>query len=469
MAHYRRALSLSAADAMKVRMATLLPAVPGSLEDLRRWRSRFESEIGRLEGEPLTLGEPAREIAGTNFFLSYHGLNNRDLHTRVAKLYRRACPSLSWTAPHCTGPRPRTGKIRVGFISRHFHNHSIGKTSRGIVAKLPRDRFEVVSLFVPPLREDETSTFIRVNSDRSVSLPRSLEAARGAIAELELDILFYQDIGMDPFTYFLAFARLAPVQCVSFGHPDTTGIANMDYFISNDLFEPADASQHYSERLCLLRDLGTLAYYYRPRPPEAAKRREDFGLPAEGNLYLCPQTLFKFHPEFDPVLAGILRADPRGLIVLIRSKTSSWAELLQARFRRAMPDVADRIVFLPGQGSGDFLSLLAASDVMLDTIHFNGMNTSLEAFSVGTPVVTLPTEFQRGRHTAGMYRKMGLTDCIAADKDHYVSIVVKLGTEEDYRRRVGSEILRRNEVLFEDVRAVSEFERCFNETLARAA
>jgi protein O-GlcNAc transferase len=466
---YRHALSLTPGDdALKLRQAMVLPAIPASLEDLRQWRERFATAIDRLGEEALRLTEPAAEIGGTNFYLSYHGLNNRELHGKVAAMYQRACPALRWTAPHCADPKPRRGKIRVGFISRHLYDHSIGKTTRGLLEKLSRSQFEVCSLFAPPLREDAVSKLIRAGSDRAVALPRNLGAAQRAIAELELDILFYQDIGMEPFTYFLAFSRLAPVQCVSFGHPDTTGIENMDYFVSNDRFETAEAAQHYSERLFLLRDLGSLAYYYRPRAPEAMKRREDFGLPAGAHLYLCPQTLFKVHPEFDALLAGILRADPRGLVVLIRSKVSSWVELLAARFRKSMPDVAQRIVFVPAQDLGGFLSLLAVADVVLDTLHFNGMNSSLESFSVGTPIVTLPTALQRGRHTAGMYRKMDFTECVAAGPDDYVRIAVRLGTEEDYRRYARNEILRRNEVLFEDLRVVHEFERCFLETAEAA-
>jgi len=468
MARYREALALAPDDGLKLRLATMLPAIPESMEDLLRWRRRFETEIASLEREPLHLSEPTGEVGSTNFFLSYHGMDNRDLHTRVAQLYQRACPSLLWVAPHCTVAAPRSGKIRVGFISRYLYDHSIGKTTRGLLAKLARERFEVIALFAPPIHEDETSKFIRANSDRSLVLPRSLEAARRAIAELKLDVLFYQDIGMDPYTYFLAFSRLARVQCVSFGHPDTTGIANMDFFVSSDLFESAGAAAHYSERLYLLRDLGTLAYYYRPRRPEVITKREDLGLPSGTNLYLCPQTLFKLHPEFDAALAGILRADPRAQVALIRPAIPRWAEILSARLRGSMPDVADRIVFLPRQDASGFVNLLAVSDVVLDTIHFNGMNTSLESFSVGTPIVTLPTEFQRGRHTSGMYRKMGFTECIAADGEDYVGIAVRLGTESDYRQHAKNEILRRGELLFEDARVVSEFERCFVETLASA-
>ena len=441
-----------------VQSAMLLPVIPGSEEEIRRWRKRFEHGIERIGA--LQIRDPLREGAGTGFYLSYHGLPNRELHGKVAAQYLRACPSLAWSA----GGRKRSGRIRLGFISKYFYDHSIGKTSRGLIAELPRERFEVVSLFVPPLRDDPTSRFIRAKSDRFVVLPGSLDAARAAIADLELDVLFYQDIGMEPFTYFLAFSRLAPVQCVSFGHPDTTGIPAIDYFVSNDLFETENAEQQYSEQLFQLRDLGTLAYYYRPPKPRP-KPRAAFGLPEEGSLYLCPQALFKLHPSFDAMLGEILRGDRSGRVVLVEGRSSHWHRLLQARFQREFPDVAERVLFLPRQSGADFSSLIAACDVMLDTPHFNGMNTSLEAFAAGVPVVTLPSGLQRGRHTTGMYRKMGFMECVAQSADDYVRLALRVARDDAYRRHVGGEIDRRSDVLFEDRRAVNEFERFFAEVV----
>jgi predicted O-linked N-acetylglucosamine transferase (SPINDLY family) len=446
---------------MGVQAATVLPVVAASLEEMQRWRARFEGEVDRLSGLPLVLKDPVRQVPRPNFYLSYHGLPNRDLHRKIAALYLHACPSLQWTA----GDKPRSERIRVGFISRYLYSHSIGKTTRGLIANLSRERFEAVALFVPPVRDDSVSRFIRANSDRSVVLPPTLDGARRAIADLGLDVLFYQDIGMEPFTYFLAFSRLAPVQCLSFGHPDTTGIPAMDYFVSNDLYESADAAQHYSEQLFQLRDLGTLAYYYRPEKPEAMKRREDFGFPEGARLHVCPQALFKLHPAFDATLGAILRADAAARLVLIEGKSQHWGRLLRERFARAFPDVADRVIFLPPQSGADFTRLVAACDVMLDTPHFNGMNTSLEAFALGTPVVTMPTALQRGRHTAGMYRKMEFGDCIAANAEEYVRIALRLGRDAEYRRYASEQILARCGVLFEDRRVVSEFERFFVEAL----
>jgi predicted O-linked N-acetylglucosamine transferase (SPINDLY family) len=300
-------------------------------------------------------------------------------------------------------------------------------------------------------------------------LEADYRVAREQIAALELDILFYQDIGMEPTSYLLAFSRLARVQCVSFGHPNTTGIPNMDYFVSNDLYEPPDGAYHYSESLFLLKDLPTLAYYYRPAPPPERIDRQSFGLDDADHVYLCPQMLFKLHPEFDDILAGILRRDARGIVALIRGQYPDYHEQLEARFERSLPDVAHRIVLLDRMDFPRFLALLSIADVCLDTPHFNGMNSSLEAFSVGTPIVTLPGGFQRGRHTQAMYRKMGILDLIAADAAHYVSIAVRLGCDKAFADAVRARILAANGVLYENRQVVTEFERFFVQAAGQVA
>jgi protein O-GlcNAc transferase len=469
IAAYQQAYRLGGLVGARIRSITTLPVIPESADEIREHRRRMEQGIDTLLAEGVALSDPLREIGRANFFLAYHGQNNRTLQSKLARLYQQACPSLSWIAPHCTEYRRHKGPLRIGFISKFMHNHSIGKTTRGLISEFSREHFEVHALFVPPFITDDISSFIRARADRSVDLLPTLEGARRQIAALELDVLFYQDIGMEPFTYFLAFSRLAPMQCVSFGHPDTTGIPTMDYWVSSDLFEPPGASEHYSEQLVLLHNLGTLAYYHRPIPPDPLKPRGAFGLPEDANIYLCPQTLFKFHPDFDQLLGNILRADPRGLLVLVESKNPHWVTLLRERFARHVPDVASRILFVPPQSGKDFVNLIAVSDVMLDTIHFNGMNTSLEAFAVGTPVVTLPKEFQRGRHTLGMYVRMGIHECVASSEDEYVQIATRLATEPDFNRRIRQAILANNNVLYEDPNVVREFERFFAEAVTRVS
>jgi predicted O-linked N-acetylglucosamine transferase (SPINDLY family) len=215
---------------------------------------------------------------------------------------------------------------------------------------------------------------------------------------------------MAPFTYFLAFARLAPVQAVTWGHPVTTGIANIDYFVSSAPAEPAGAVRHYGERLIELPVMSNS--YARPLPlPHAA--RAELGLPEAGTVYLCPQSLFKLHPDFDGLLAAILARDPAGAIVLLAPAQPLHAARLLARLARHVPPAAlKRVRFAPWLAYDRFLALIAAADVMLDPIVFGGGNTSYEALALGIPVVTLAGTFLRGRLTLGMYRQMGFDDLV---------------------------------------------------------
>lgn len=463
---YRRALALEPAAVRRLRLATLVSPIMASRESIRAERERMRATLDALLDGPLPrLGDPMDEALWTNFYLAYHGVNDRELQVKTAEVHRRIFPSLEYAAAHCREPR-REGRLRVGLISQFFRDHSIGRTSRGFFSRLSREEFEVTAIFIAPNADDGYSRFIRRHAEHSLDVPRDLATARQRIAALRLDVLFWQDIGMDPFGYFLAFSRLAPVQCVSFGHPDTTGIPAVDWFVSNDRYELPGAQAHYSERLFELHDLGTLAYYTRPELPPRRKTRAEFGLSEADHIYLCPQNLFKFHPDMDELVAGILRRDARGRLVLIEGRIAHWTSLLRQRFAAGMPDVAGRIAFLPRMNGADYVNLIALADVMLDTRHFNGMNTSLEALSQGTPVVTWPGEFQRGRHTQAMYRKIGVIDCVVDSAEAYVELAVRIASDAPYRESLRRAILERNTALFEDAGVVREFERFFREAIS---
>ena len=449
---YDRALELEALPGIAVKRAILLPVVYESTAEIAAVRGRLAASIEALAGAGTGLADPHREVGTTVFLLAYQAMNDRELQQAIARFYLKACPSLAWQAP--APARRAGGRLRVGFISGHFRDHAISWCYRGLMARLGREHLEVV-VFTPGGGADAVTGEIRAVANRAVALPDDLAKARAAIADEALDILVYTDIGMEPLTYFLAFARLAPVQCVLPGHPDTTGIPNLDYFLSSALAEPDDADDHYSETLVRLS--GGMIHYARPAPPPSPRSRESFGFGPDDHLYACPQTLYKLHPDFDAVLAAILRRDAAARIVLVEGKAGLWAETLRRRFATAMPDVAGRIHWLPWLAFDDFLALLMAADVLLEPLHFGGTNTSYQAFAFARPVVTLPGAFLRGRVTYALYRLMGVMDCVAKDADDYVDIAVHLATDGQWRRKVEARIAENVAIIYESPSAARSF------------
>lgn len=452
---YKRALNSKSSDCLRIRMATLFPPVYGSRDEMLAYRARYESNLDELLAENLTRCDPIADGGAHNFYLCYQGLNDRDLQSKLARLYRKL-----HCGTQCMAHKPRSARrIRVGFVSAFFTDHTIGHLNRGIIAGLDRSQFEVF-VFSVGGHGDHMARAIEAGADHYHAFTdRRLHEAETIIARCELDVLFYPDIGMEPFTYFLAFSRLAPVQCVTWGHPVTTGIDTIDYFISSVHQEPEGAETHYSEKLVKLSVIP--AYFHCPPRPVLSRDRASFGLSDQAHLYLCPQSLFKFHPDFDLLIAGILASDPVGEVLIPEGHRHQWTEALQARFQRTMPHVIYRIRWLPRQAYDDYLQLMLLSDVMLDPMHFGGGKTTLDALSLGVPIVTLPGKFMRGRATLACYRQMGMSDCIAANASAYIRIATELANDVTRRSWLSESIAAQSRLLGERSDMIWELEQFF--------
>lgn len=456
---YDRVIAAGAPDWVRVKRALLLPIIPDSDAAIAVARDRLADDLAACEG--LRLDDPVSEIGHGNFYLAYHARDDRPLQEAIGRFYRSASPALS---ENLAGrPRRPDGRIAVGFVSTLLRTHTIGRLNRGLIEGLDRRRFHV-TLIAPDHGNDPLARSLAGSADRVLTLPPRLADARRAIADLRLDVLYFPDIGMEPMTYFLAFARLAPVQVMTWGHPDTTGLHTIDWMLSAACMEPEGAEAHYVERLASLP--GPTINLARPSMPARLKTRDELGLP-DGRLYVCPQSLFKLHPDGDPVFARILNQDPGARLVLIHGRHPNWAALTTARLAAAGADPA-RIVVLPHLGGADYLSLLAVADVVLDPIHYSGGHSSLEAFAMGAPIVTWPGRFMRARHTAGFYRLMGIDEPVARNLDHYAELALAIANDPARRQRLSNEIRGASSVLFDSVSSVAAIEDFLESAVASA-
>jgi predicted O-linked N-acetylglucosamine transferase (SPINDLY family) len=449
-----QAIALSSDDAWRIRQAILLPQVPESRQQILALRARMEARLKDLLLENLHVENPVTQIDWTCYLLAYHGEHgNADLHRLFHQLCSKATPDLDWQAPHIAAPRS-PGRARIGFVSWFFCDHTIARLFTGLIEQIDSESFDV-SIFAV----EGSDQYLRqavMDGKRILTLPTDLAAARQRIAQEQLDILIYLDLGMDPFTLFLAHARLARTQAVLWGHPDTTGIATIDVFLSSDAMEPEDAREHYDEKLVRLPGIGS--WIRRPEIPTESPTAADFGLPNDALLLLCPQTPQKFHPDFDDVIRRILASLPSAHLVL----TAGWAEQAMAavcqRIFGPAPELTSRVHILGPMDRPRFIGLMKRADILLDPPHYSGGHTSLEAFACGAPVITWPGRHMRARHTYGLYRLIGIMDCVATDLDAYVDLAVTLGRDRQKRDRLRQRIAENSAILYKDDMAVRAFE-----------
>jgi protein O-GlcNAc transferase len=427
----------------RLRRALMLPAIAQSKAHIEQVAQRLEQELDELaSGRFAPLQQPEFEVGSTPFFLAYYGQKPKDLLVKVA----RACRVVYPTETECRHRLFASGaRLRIGFVSTHFNDHSVAKTMFGFVRDLPRERFEVHVFAIAP-SGDAWSERMRGAGEHYSKLPLDLARARDILAAAKLDILFFTDIGMDPLTYFLAFWRLAPIQLNSWGHSVTSGIDTVDYYVSHDEVELPEAQAHYSEKLIRLPGY-CMPRYLRPAPA-ARKTRAQLGLPENKRLYYCAQNLFKLHPDFDAALKAILERDPQAEVMLVDSGRP-WTGLLGERLQRTLGPLLARVRVLPRMAHADFLQSLAAADVVLDPFYFSGCNSSCDAFALGAPVVTLPGFLLPGRFTLGLYEEMGVEGCVARSPEEFVEIALRVGNDRSFREGMVERISESSARLFD--------------------
>ncbi len=454
-----RAIAISEDSRCKVMHALLLEPVPISKEAIARTRGRIDQAVDRLLADPMLsidFVEHSENMLINLFSFAYHGENDRPLLEKIGALFRRIVPGLVWSAPHVDHAAAGNGPIRIAFVGS-LHIHAINLMINAIIAGLDRNRFSPTcfSLHVGGSIADG-----RIGDVDVVRLPNNLGRARQVIADYAVDIVFYTDLFLDNFFYFLAFSRLGRVQCLWPGHPSTSGLPSIDYIISSVPCEPPNAQDAYTEKLLLNEELN-LAY-----PSILADRepveRTAFGLSDDAHLYVCAQTLYKLHPDFDPLIDEILARDPKGVAIFFENSHVERAAAIAPRFdalRERYGD--DRVRLLPRLPFGRFLGFIEQVDVLLDTPHFCGGNTTLQALQLGVPVVTRPSDYLRGRSSLGFYSVMGFTDLVAQTDERYVELAVRLANDAAFRARCRDEILARQGRLFGRTDVIEGFARIF--------
>lgn len=404
----------------------------------------------------------AAQIAGEHlpFYLAYQGEDDRPLQERFGGLFARVMAA--GYPDHASRPPmpPVDGPIRIGMVSGFFRSHSVWKLFGGWVREMDRRRFKLHG-YSTALRHDAETPRAKAAFDVFVETSNSFEALAGTIRAHNLHVLLFPEIGMDQASARLAALRLAPIQAASWGHPETSGLPTIDYFLSSELMEPPAAEGFYRETLVRLPNL---SIHYAPLDViPAAPDLGSLGVRPTAVKYLCCQSLYKYLPRNDDVYPRIATAVPDAQFLFIQHHaapevTALTQRRLQAAFAARGLDAARHVVFVPSLDAAHYAGLNTASDIYLDSLEWSGGNTTLEAAAAGLPIVTLPGRLMRGRHSAAILARMGISETVARDKDDYVALAVRLGQDADWRQQMADKVVANRDKLYRDTTPVRALE-----------
>ncbi|MFO0324754.1 MAG: tetratricopeptide repeat protein, partial [Burkholderiales bacterium] len=449
---FSEGIALSEDLAIRVRAALSIPPIVASVQHIEEIHRSLVNSLDSLEDANGQLDDPIAQLA-TNFYLAFHGRSTKAIHTRISSLYRKWAPSINYTAKFLTEPKIVKAKLRIGFYSKFIYKHSVSTSFSRVVEELSQHNdLEIFIISTTTHSSDRVRDTYSQFGGAFVYIPTNLAVAHSVVSSLQLDFLVYLDLGMDPFSYLLSHARLARYQCVMGGHPDTSGVNTVDYYLSAQGLEAPSAESEYSEKLI---ELGAGGFSLtRPPSRDSSASREDLGLPANGAIYLCPMMLQKLHPEFDVAMDRILSMDLSGHVVLFGSPIANrWVELLSSRLDRTIDAQSRRRVhFHPWiESAEDFQATLKASSVVIDPFHFGIGTTTAVTAAVGVPYVTLPGKFARGRVGQYFAKMLNVADeCVADSLDDYVSKAVTIANDIDLREHISRTIMDNNERLYEN-------------------
>jgi predicted O-linked N-acetylglucosamine transferase (SPINDLY family) len=413
----------------------LVPPTYRDEEEVLAWREHVRKAIQNLAEAAFDPREAYDALfALRTFEIAYQQFNDREILSNLGQIL---CHKIIGSAvPDLAAPIERRrvqGKLKLGYISENIRLHNGAYWALGWL----RNHAEDIETSVICLRNQpgvRTEDFADVADNFYLCGDDAPSNAR-AIKELGLDVLIFTDIGMSGRNYRYASMRLAPVQCTAWGHPVTSGLPTIDYYLSSDLMEPPDGQDHYSESLVRLPNSG-LCYERRPFPA-STMTKSDFGLD-DGPLYLSCQNAMKYLPRWDYLYREICDRTGRPIVFLEGSRIDN--SIQQERMRRA----GINAIWLPFLGNSDFLALIQLADVNLDTPGWNGGNTTVHCLSRGRPMVTLPGEFMRGRHSLAFCGIAGVQGLVASSPENYIA----LAANPDQLNESMSEL--NTDALFED-------------------
>jgi protein O-GlcNAc transferase len=389
--------------------------------------------------------DPKDDIVHGNYIFCLHYLHGNDGAIPLAEARRwdarHGEPLRMNLVPHSNSRDPDR-RLRVGYVSCDFRDHSVSRFLLGLLENHNHEQCEIIC-YSDVSSPDAATQRLRACADTwhdivGVSDERVAEAIRGHGIDILVDL-----VGHSAGNRLPALARKpAPVQITYLGFPGTTGLATMDYRLTDSLADPPGMTEaNYTEELLRL---PATAWCFTP-PPEVPEVPES---PAADGRPICFGSfnkLNKLTPQTRELWAAVLKALPDSrLLIKDRALQDPATGRWLSRQFAGLGINPERLQWVDRKTDlAAHFQTYGQVDIALDSFPYHGATTTCEALWMGVPVVTLAGCTHVSRVGVSLLTNIGLPELIAQRPEDFVLIAAGLASDRARLKELRSSMRRR--------------------------
>ena len=386
-----------------------------ALKDLGRLDEAVASYRKALALEP-NYAEAGRYLLYA--VLNVPGLTPKERFTEYLRFAERHSKGIARLTENLTIKADPDRRLRVGYLSSDFRNHPVGKNLFPLTSSHDRAAFEVFC-YAHVKRPDEVTEQFKscVDHWRPINRASDSDVARLVRAD-EIDILVCLAGHFDSNRPLVSAFRAAPVQ-VSYHDGATSGLEEMDYWLTDDFLHPADTKEMFTE------ELHRLPVFYQYPPIDNAPTIDE--IPADQAEFITFGSFnnpAKINDQVIQLWADVLKSVPGSRLLF---KYKNWYDQDSLRHRVVEGFATsgierDRITFAVLDDTFvEYLERYGEVDIALDPFPFNGATTTFQSLWMGVPVVSLAGESFISRAAGSILHHAGLGEMAVDTPEAYVA------------------------------------------------
>jgi protein O-GlcNAc transferase len=338
-------------------------------------------------------------------------------HQRYAQRVQSSLPGS--TAPHINSRDPGR-RLKVGYVSGDFRAHAVAFFIEPILASHDKAQVEVYCYHNSNRHDSHTEKFIALADHWLVCNGMSDEQFASRIRADGIDILVDLS-GHTADNRLPMFARKpAPVQMTWIGYAGTTGLAAMDYRITDVYMDPPGLTERFHSETLIRLPGSNITYRPEPGCPDV---NELPALTSGKVVFASLNNLTKVNQSVVNLWSRILTALPQSTLMLGNVTEDAIAQRLIAMFGSAGIG-PERLQLQPRMTMLDYLKLHHQIDIALDPFPYNGGTTSMHSLWMGVPIVTMAGAHAVSRVGVAVLSRVGLQDFITQNEEEYVQRVL---------------------------------------------